>query len=195
MRNLGVSHSDFMSRIGKKPIEIPSGVSVQIEGRRVQVTGPKGELSREFRPEIAVEQKDGSLVVSPMQDSRLAKSLWGLTRTLISNMIQGVSQGYEKRLEIEGVGYRAAAERNSLVLDVGFSYPVKLEAPEHTSVAVDKNVIIVSGIDKEQVGRFAATIRKVRPPEPYKGKGIRYEGEVIRRKLGKKAAAAAGAEK
>ena len=195
MRNLGVSHSDFMSRIGKKPIEIPSGVSVQIEGRRVQVTGPKGELSREFRPEIAVEQKDGSLVVSPMQDSRLAKSLWGLTRTLISNMIQGVSQGYEKRLEIEGVGYRAAAERNSLVLDVGFSYPVKLEAPEHTSVAVDKNVIIVSGIDKEQVGRFAATIRKVRPPEPYKGKGIRYEGEVIRRKLGKKAAVAAGAEK
>ena len=165
---------------------------MQVEGRRVRVAGPKGELSREFRPEIAIVQKDGSLVVSPTQDSRLAKSLWGLTRTLISNMIHGVSQGYEKRLEIEGVGYRAAVEGNSLVLNVGFSYPVKLEPPEHTTVAVDKNVIIVRGIDKEKVGRFAATVRKVREPEPYKGKGIRYEGEVIRRKLGKKAATAAG---
>ena len=184
-----------MSRIGKKPIEIPAGVNVEVQDRRVRVMGPKGELSREFRSEIAIEQKDGNLFVNPTQDSRLAKSLWGLTRTLIFNMIQGVSQGYEKRLEIEGVGYRAAVEGNSLVLDVGFSYPVKLVPPEHTTVAVDKNVVIVRGIDKEEVGQFAATVRRVRAPEPYKGKGIRYQGEVIRRKLGKKAATAAGAAK
>lgn len=182
-----------MSRIGKKPIEIPQGVNVQIESQKVTVKGPKGELSLHVRPEISVEQKHGSLVAVPRVQSKLGRSLWGLTRTLISNMVQGVTQGYEKRLEIEGVGYRAAVEGDVLALSLGFSHPVKMKTPEHMTLTVDKNVIIVSGLDKEQVGQFAARIRKVRPPEPYKGKGIRYEGEVIRRKLGKKAVSAGGA--
>ena len=190
MRNL----LSAMSRIGKKPIEIPQGVEVRIEGRRVLVKGPKGELAREFRPEVAIEQKDGSILVNSLSNSKLGKSLWGLSRTLLANMIQGVFQGYAKRLEIEGVGYKAAMEGNSLTLNVGFSNPVKMELPPHTTVVVEKNIITVSGIDKEEVGQFAASIRKVRVPEPYKGKGIRYEGEVIRRKLGKKAATAAGSK-
>ncbi len=181
-----------MSRIGKKPIEIPAGVLVQIEGRNVSVKGPKGELSREFRPEISLEQKENSILVGLRVNSKLGRSLWGLTRTLISNMIQGVTQGFERRLEIEGVGYKAALEGDSLNLIVGFSHPTKMKVPEHMTLAVEKNVIIVNGIDKEQVGQFAAKIRKVRPPEPYKGKGIHYVGEIIRRKLGKKAATSSG---
>ncbi len=183
-----------MSRIGKKPIEIPETVQVQIDGRNVLVKGPKGELSREFRPEVSIEQRDSNLIVNSLSDSKLGKSLWGLSRTLLANMIQGVSQGYEKRLAIEGVGYRAAMEGDSLALQMGFTNPIKMELPLHTTVSVEKNIITVRGIDKEQVGQFAARIRKVRPPEPYKGKGIRYEGEVIRRKLGKKAASAAGSK-
>lgn len=176
-----------MSRIGKKPIEIPAGVLVRIEGQKVTVQGPKGELSRDFRPEVSLEQKENRVVVGLRSDSRLGRSLWGLTRTLISNMIQGVTKGYEKRLEIDGVGYRAELQGDSLALSLGLSHPVKMKTPEHITLALDKNVIIINGIDKEQVGQFAARIRKVRPPEPYKGKGVHYEGEVIRRKLGKKA--------
>jgi len=188
-----------MSRIGKKPIEIPAGVLVRIEGpgtrqggQKVTVQGPKGELSRDFRPEVSLEQKENSVVVGLRSDSKLGRSLWGLTRTLISNMIQGVTYGYEKRLEIEGVGYRAELQGDVLVLSLGFSHPVNMKVPEHMTVALDKNVIIITGIDKEQVGQFASRIRKVRPPEPYKGKGIHYTGEVIRRKLGKKAATSTG---
>ena len=182
-----------MSRIGKKPIEIPAGVLVQIEGQKVTVQGPKGELSRDFRSEISLAQSENNVVVGVRSDSKLARSLWGLTRTLISNMIQGVTKGYEKRLEIEGVGYRAELQGDTLVLSLGFSHPIKMKTPEHVTVALDKSVIIITGIDKEEVGQFAAKIRKARPPEPYKGKGIHYEGEIIRRKLGKKAATAVSA--
>ena len=181
-----------MSRIGKKPIEIPTGVNVQINGRSVVVRGPKGELSRDFRPEVLIEQKDNVLVVTLQIDSKLGRSLWGLTRTLLYNMIYGVTQGYEKRLEIEGVGYRAAVEGDSLNLSLGFSHPIIMKTPEHMTVAVEKNTIIVTGIDKEQIGQFAARVRKMRPPEPYKGKGIRYQGEIVRRKLGKKAVSSGG---
>ncbi len=166
---------------------------MQIESQKVQVKGPKGELSRDFRPEILIEQKNNSLIVTPLVHSKLGKSLWGLTRTLLFNMIQGVLQEYKKRLEIEGVGYRAAMEGDSLTLNLGFSHPVKMKIPEHITVSIDKNMIIVGGVDKEQVGQFAARIRKMRVAEPYKGKGIRYQGEVIRRKLGKKAVSSAGA--
>jgi len=165
---------------------------VRIEGQKVTVQGPKGELSRDFRPEVSLEQKENNVVVGLRSDSKQGRSLWGLTRTLISNMIQGVTYGYEKRLEIEGVGYRAELQGDSLTLSLGFSHPVKMKTPEHMTVALDKNVIRITGIDKEQVGQFAARIRKMRPPEPYKGKGIHYEGEVIRRKLGKKAVTSGG---
>ncbi|HZX50344.1 MAG TPA: 50S ribosomal protein L6 [Candidatus Paceibacterota bacterium] len=182
-----------MSRIGKKPIEIPQGVEIQVQGQKVNVKGPKGELSREFRPELKIEKQEHEVIITPVNSERETRALWGLTRTLLANMIQGVTQGFEKRLELEGVGYRASAEGDSLALQIGFSHPVKMKAPAQTTVSVEKNVITIGGIDKEQVGQFAARIRKVRPPEPYKGKGIRYEGETIRRKLGKKAAGATAA--
>ena len=181
-----------MSRVGKKPIEIPQGVDVQIEGQRVTVKGPKGELSREFRSEIEIQKLENQIVVTPKTVTNQSRALWGLTRTLIFNMIQGVFEGYEKKLEIEGVGYKAAIEGDSLALQVGFSHPVKMKTPQDMTVSVDQNVIVIGGIDKEQVGQFAAKIRKIKPPEPYKGKGIRYEGEVIRRKLGKKAVGTGG---
>lgn len=175
-----------MSRIGKKPIEVPEQVEVKIEGNKVMVSGPKGELSQEIRPEIKVEKKEGKIFVLPKIETKKTKALWGLTRTLIFNMVKGVTQGYEKKLEIEGLGYRATVEGENLVLEVGFSHPVKIKAPEGIKFSVEKNVITVSGIDKELVGQIAAKIRKTKPPEPYKGKGIRYLGEVIRRKPGKK---------
>jgi len=181
-----------MSRIGKKPIEIPQGVQVQIEGKRVVVKGPKGELSREFRDEIKIEKNENRILVSLKNNSQKAKALWGLTRTLLSNMVAGVTEGYEKKLEIEGIGYRAAVEGDSLSLSVGYTHPVKIKAPDHITFSVDKNVITVGGINKEDVGETAARIRAARPVEPYKGKGIKYQGEVIRRKLGKKAATTAG---
>lgn len=177
-----------MSRIGKKPIKIPQGVEVKIEGKRVVVKGPKGELSREVRPEIELELKEGNIIVSPGVETKRTNAFWGLTRALISNMVEGVSKGYEKKLEIRGLGYKANMEGDDLVLKVGFSHPVKMEAPDDVKISVENNIITISGIDKERVGLIAAKIRKIKRPEPYKGKGIRYLGEEVRRKPGKKVA-------
>ncbi|OHA63127.1 MAG: 50S ribosomal protein L6 [Candidatus Wildermuthbacteria bacterium RIFCSPHIGHO2_12_FULL_45_9] len=179
-----------MSRIGKKPIEIPTGVQVQIEGQTVQLKGPKGELCRVFPHEMGIIHEENVLTVTPHTNSKKGKELWGLTRTLLANMIIGVTQGYVKKLELEGVGYRASTEGKVLNMTVGFSHPIVMQAPEFIAFSVEKNIITVSGIDKEKVGEIAARIRAIRPVEPYKGKGIRYEGEVVRRKLGKRAAGA-----
>ena len=180
-----------MSRIGKKPIEIPQGVEVKITGQKVVIKGLKGELSLEVRPEIKVEEKEGKVFVSPQIETEKTKAFWGLTRALLQNMTKGVTEGYEKKLEMEGVGYKANLEGEDLVLNIGFSHPVKIEAPQGIKFSTDKNTITVTGIDKGLVGQTAAKIRKVRPPEPYKGKGIRYAGEQVRRKVGKKAATTA----
>jgi len=183
-----------MSRVGKKPILIPAGVEIKIEDHKVTVKGPKGELSQEIRPEIKFELKEGKIFVSPekplsetKKKAKQIKAFWGLTRALIFNMIKGVTQGYEKQLQMEGLGFRANIEGDILVLKVGFTHPVKIKTPEDIKFSVEKNIITISGIDKELVGQIAAKIRKVKPPEPYKGKGIRYVGEVVRRKVGKKA--------
>lgn len=178
-----------MSRVGKKPILIPEGVEVKIEGQRVFVKGPKGELQREIRPEIKVEIKDGEVILTPQIESKKTPAFWGLSRVLISNMISGVKEGYEKKLEIIGVGFKAVLEGQDLTLNLGFSHPVKVKAPEGIKFSIEKNMITVSGIDKELVAQAAANIRKEKKPEPYKGKGIRYLGEQIRRKVGKKAVA------
>ena len=178
-----------MSRVGKQPIKIPQDVEVKIEGQRVTVKGPKGELFREVRPEVKVELKEGELLVSPQKETKETRAFWGLSRALLANLVQGVTEGFEKKLEIRGVGYRASLEGEDLNLKVGFSHPVKIKKPEGIIFSVDKEVITVSGIDKELVGEMAAKIRKIRPPDPYKGKGIRYLGEVVRKKEGKKAVA------
>jgi len=181
-----------MSRIGKKPIEIPAGVEVKITGQQVSVKGPKGELSLKVRPEIKVEIKDGKISVSTQDET--AKAFWGLTRALLNNMVQGAVKNFEKKLEIVGVGNKAVMEGENLVLSVGFSHPVKVPAPKGITFSVEKNIITISGSDKSLVGQTASSIRKVRPPEPYKGKGIRYFGEQIKLKEGKRAATtAAGA--
>jgi large subunit ribosomal protein L6 len=176
-----------MSRIGRKPIAIPSGVNVAVaENNFITVKGPKGELSYSAPPTLTVAVEDGSLTVSRPDDQRENRSLHGLSRTLINNMVVGVTDGFRKNLEIQGVGYRAAMDGNSLVLNVGFSHPVRFSPPDGISYALDGQTrISVTGIDKQAVGEEAARIRRVRPPEPYKGKGIRYEGEVVRRKAGK----------
>lgn len=175
-----------MSRIGKRPINIPNKVTITIEGQKVAVKGPKGELSRVLPAEIAVEQQGETIVVKPRNNSRIARQRYGLCRTLVANMVQGVSQGYEKRLEIQGVGYRAQVQGKNLVLNVGYSKPVEMPAPDGIQMAVENNTnLVVTGIDKELVGNTAAKIRAVRPPEVYKGKGIRYAGEIVRRKAGK----------
>jgi len=174
-----------MSRVGKKPIEIPSGVEVKVDDNQVSVKGPKGALTYATRPEVKVEVKEGKILVSLLKEDALA--FWGLTRAIIANMVKGVVSGYEKKLEITGVGFRANVEGQDLVLNIGFSHPVKIKAPEGISFSVGKNIITVSGIDKGLVGQIAAKIRKTRPPEPYKGKGIKYITEQIRRKEGKKA--------
>ena len=181
-----------MSRVGKKPILIPPGVEIKTEGQRIVVKGPKGEIQREVRPEIKIEVKEGKIIFSPQQETKKTNAFWGLTRALIFNMVKGVTDGYEKKLQIEGVGYRAGLEGDSLVLKLGFSHPVKVKQPEGIKFLVEKNIVSVSGIDKELVGQLAAKIRKVSPPEPYKGTGIRYFGEVVRRKAGKKAVTAGG---
>ena len=175
-----------MSRIGKKPIEIPDGVKVKIEDGKVTIKGPKGELYREIRPEIKAELKEGKIFISPKAKTKNTKAYWGLTRALLNNMVKGVKEGYEKKLEIRGLGYKANIEGENLVLFVGFTHSVKLKIPEGIKVLVEKNIITISGIDKELVGLIAAKTRKAKPPEPYKGKGIRYLGEQVRRKAGKK---------
>jgi len=193
-----------MSRIGKKPIEIPKGVEVKIspaqisskfgagKGDLVKIKGPKGELSQKIRPEIKIEIKEGKIFVSPKIETKKTKAFWGLTRTLLSNNIKGVVEGYEKKLEIQGLGYKAEIEGENLILRVGFSHLVKFEPPKGIKLAVDKNIITVSGISKELVSQVAAKIRKIRPPEPYKGKGIRYLGEIVKIKPGKKVVTTAG---
>ncbi|MDD5639867.1 MAG: 50S ribosomal protein L6 [Candidatus Pacebacteria bacterium] len=177
-----------MSRIGKKPIKISAGVEVKMNDRLFEIKGPKGTLTREIVPEINAEIKDGEINFTPRNHDKKSLAFWGLTRTLISNMIDGVTKGYEKKLEINGVGFKCRVEGKDLILDVGFSHSVRVPAPEGINFAVEKNVITISGIDKELVGQVAASVRKVKKPEPYKGKGIKYVGEVIKRKLGKKAA-------
>lgn len=181
-----------MSRVGKKPIQIPEGVEVKIEGQKVIVRGPKGQLEKEIRPEIRIELKEGKISLSSKIQTKKTKAFWGLSRSLISNMIEGVTGGYEKKLEIEGLGYRASLEGEDLVLLVGFSHPIEIKPPKGIKISVEKNIITVSGIDKELVGQVAAKIRKVKVAEPYKGKGIKYLGEKIRRKVGKKVVTTAG---
>ena len=174
-----------MSRIGRLPVAIPAGVTVEIkENNHVTVKGPKGTLERVLPAEMEIKQEDGHVVVTRPNDLKKMKSLHGLTRTLIQNMVVGVSEGYTKTLEVNGVGYRAAKQGNKLVLSLGYSHPVEMVDPEGISSAVDGNKIVVSGIDKEKVGQYAAEIRDKRRPEPYKGKGIKYADEVIRRKVG-----------
>ena len=175
-----------MSRVGKKPVDLPSGVQVTIEDSKIEVKGPKGTLSRELHPLVKVEQQDGKVVITPIDESLKARGLWGLFRSLIANMVQGVNGGFTKVLEINGVGYRAEVAGSTLKLTLGFSHPVEFALPEGISGSVDKNTVItLSGIDKELLGQTAATIRAFRPPEPYKGKGIKYAEETIRRKVGK----------
>lgn len=196
MRNLVIQkYILYMSRIGKKAILIPEGVHVQIENSTITVKGPKGELSRTMRPEIELQMKEGKIFVSPKRglDSKTMKktpAFWGLTAALVRNMIEGVGKGFEKKLELVGIGYRASLEGDDLILSVGFTHPVKIARPEGIKFSIEKNIITISGPDKELVGQISARIRKVKPPEPYKGKGIRYVGEHIRRKLGKKAVGA-----
>lgn len=175
-----------MSRIGFSPIPVPDGVEVDIQPGEVSVKGPKGELSQHINPEMLVERENGTLLVKRPSEKRKFQQLHGLTRTLIANMVQGVTQGYTKDLEIQGVGYRAALEGKTLVLNVGYSHPVRVEPEPGIEFSLESPTrITVSGIDKQLVGEQAARIRRIRPPEPYKGKGIRYLGEHVRRKAGK----------
>ena len=175
-----------MSRIGRMPIAIPAGVTVDVaENNKVTVKGPKGELVRVLPSEMEIKVEGAEVVVTRPNDLKKMKSLHGLTRTLINNMVVGVTTGYEKKLEVNGVGYRAAKSGKKLTLNLGYSHPVEMEDPEGLETVVDGNVITVKGIDKEKVGQFAAEIRDKRRPEPYKGKGIKYADEVIRRKVGK----------
>jgi len=175
-----------LSRIGKKPIAVPAGVEVKIDGNLISVKGPKGQLSKELHKDIIVKFEESQILVERPSDLKLHRSLHGLTRTLVNNMVEGVTKGFEKGLELAGVGYRASKQGNKLVLSVGYSHPVEFEPRPGLDIEVPAPTkIIVKGIDKEQVGAFAANIRSVREPEPYKGKGIKYEGERIRRKVGK----------
>ncbi len=177
-----------MSRIGRMPVPVPKGVTVSVQGHTVTVKGPKGELKYTFDPDMHVEVKDGQVIVRRPSDHRRHKALHGLTRALINNMVQGVAKGYEKRLILEGTGYRADVRGDKLVLNVGYSHPVEIPAPPGITFEVPDRSgkqVIVRGIDKQLVGEMAARVRRVRPPEPYKGTGIRYADEVIRRKAGK----------
>ena len=177
-----------MSRIGKQPIEVPAGVNVAISPGRVQVNGPLGELSQDVPARMKIEQENGAITVTRPTERGDDRALHGLTRSLIANMVEGVTKGFEKRLELQGVGYRAALQGADLRLDVGYSHPVVMKARQGITFEVPTPTeIVVKGVDKQQVGQVAAEIRKARPPEPYKGKGIRYQGEYVRRKVGKRA--------
>ena len=180
-----------MSRIGRKPVTRPKGVTAQIDGHRITVKGPKGEISRTLHSDLAIALEDGSVVVRRPSDEAQHKALHGLTRTLVANMVQGVTEGFAKSLEIQGVGYKAEPKPFGVQLVVGFSHPVPYHAPKGIKITVTNNVLVkIEGVDKELVGQVAAELRNVRPPEPYKGKGIRYVGEQVRRKAGKTAQAA-----
>ncbi len=175
-----------MSRIGKMPVSVPSGVEVSVSGQHVSVKGPKGTLQREFHEKVSVTMEDGQAVVARVDETREARALHGLSRALLANMVTGVSDGFRRELEIIGVGYRAALKGSDLEMQLGFSHSVPFPAPAGITFEVPElTKIVISGIDKEQVGQVAANIRKIRPPEPYKGKGIRYSGEQVRRKAGK----------
>jgi len=177
-----------MSRIGKQPIEVPDGVNIALDPGRVTVNGPLGELTQNVPVRITIEKEDGQLLVKRPTDRGEDRALHGLTRSLVANMVEGVTKGFEKRLEIQGVGYRASLRGTALELNVGYSHPVVIDAPAGITFEVPAQTeIIVKGIDKQQVGEIAAEVRDVRPPEPYKGKGIRYAGEYVRRKVGKRA--------
>lgn len=175
-----------MSRVGKKPVEVPGGVEVRVDGSRVSVKGPRGEIERAFDPDMRIEASDGQVTVTRPSDQARHRALHGLTRSLIANMVAGVTEGFERVLEIHGVGYRAEKRGTKLVLSVGFSHQVEIDQPEGIEIVVESPTLIrVRGVDKQLVGQTAAEIRQVRPPEPYKGKGIRYQGEQVRRKAGK----------
>jgi large subunit ribosomal protein L6 len=174
-----------MSRIGKEPITVPKGVEIKLDRSRVQVRGPKGELSVDLHSKIDVTVDNQVIQLNRIDNSRVAREQWGLRRTLINNAVLGVSKGFEKTLEVIGVGYKADLQGSTIVLNVGYSHPVKIDLPKGIDAKVEKNKITLSGIDKQAVGELAAVIRRVRPPEPYKGKGIKYETEQIRRKAGK----------
>jgi len=175
-----------MSRIGRKPVPVPKGVTATVDGQTVVIKGPKGSLTRTFHRDMRIAQEDGHLVVSRPSDGRSHRALHGLTRALIANMIEGVTHGFRKQLELHGVGYKAEAQAKGVKLVVGLSHPVQFPAPQGVQISVENNTLVkIEGIDKELVGQVAAEIRKVRPPEPYKGKGIRYQGEHVRRKAGK----------
>ena len=178
-----------MSRIGKLPVEIPEGVNVELNGSKVTVKGPKGTLQREFSPYVEIKKEENKVLVFPTSEEKFVRALHGTTRAVINNMVIGVNKGFERILEIQGVGYKAELEGKDLVIHVGYSHPVKVEPPENVEFDVrEKNrQVVVTGISKEVVGQVAADIRKIRPPEPYKGKGIRYQGERVRRKAGKTA--------
>lgn len=181
-----------MSRIGKQPIPLPDGVRMTDADGRVTITGPQGTLSLTLRPEVQVTVDGGAIHVRPVRETRKTAAYWGLTRALLARMVEGVSRGFEKKLEIEGIGYRATLDGPSLVLALGFSHPVRVLPPEGISFKVEKNTILIAGVDPVLVGDTAASIRRLRPPEPYKGKGIRYTGEIVRRKAGKKAVSTGG---
>lgn len=180
-----------MSRIGKKPIEVPAAVKVELSAGEIKVSGPKGTLTQKIHPEIKIENKDGKVFVLPAGQgfSKKGRGLWGLYRALVANMVHGVEKGFEKKLEIEGVGFKANVEGDGITLNLGFTNPVKIKKPEGITFLVEKNLITVSGASKEVVGEVAALIRKQKKAEPYKGKGIKYQGEKIRRKEGKKVVA------
>ena len=176
-----------MSRIGKKPVAVPAGVTVTLEGQTIAVKGPKGQLSWTVIDDVLVKHENGEITLSPRDDSQRARGMWGLSRTLVDNMVHGVTQGFEQKLELVGVGYRAALKGVALSLQLGFSHDVEVAPPAGVSFVVPKQTeITISGIDKQAVGEIAAKIRRIRPPEPYKGKGVRYAGEKVRRKEGKK---------
>ena len=180
-----------MSRIGKRPVPLPKGVTAHVDGQRITIKGPKGELGRTIHAELSMAVEDVGVVVKRPSDESRHKALHGLTRTLVANMVEGVTKGYQKTLEIQGVGYKAEPKGQEIQLLVGFSHPVRYKPPQGIKIAIENNTVVkIEGMDKELVGQVAAEIRSVRPPEPYKGKGIRYQGEQVRRKAGKTAQAA-----
>ena len=174
-----------MSRVGKKPIQIPQDIKVKIDGNTIHVESKKGKLSYQFLPQVEVKQEGNEIVVTRKAEDRFSRAIHGTTRSLIANMVEGLSKGFEKKLEIVGTGYRAQMQGNKLVLSLGFSHPIEYTPPKDISISVERNIITVSGYDKQKVGQVAAGIRAFRKPEPYKGKGIKYVDEIVRRKVGK----------